>query len=75
MMELKLVAKVEKGLSREDRLRLIQTLNALPTAQFDEIVFALAPPQGNIPRDCASQSQRSQALLGPKIAKLGFGAI
>jgi hypothetical protein len=57
------VTKVEKGLSREDRLRLIQTLNALPAAQFDEIVFALAPPQGNIPRDCASQSQRSQALL------------
>ena len=31
-----------------DRLRLIQTLNALPGPQFDTLLFALNPPSGNI---------------------------
>lgn len=68
-----LVSKESKDLSGEDRLRLIQTLNALPTAQFDELVFALAPPRGNISRECASQSQRSQALLSWVESPIGPG--
>ena len=40
-----------------------QTLNALPSAQFDDLVFALNPPKGNIPGNPAPQSNRSTALL------------
>ena len=40
-----------------------QTLNALPSAQFNDLVFALNPPKGNIPGNPAPQSNRSMALL------------
>jgi hypothetical protein len=50
-------------LSVSDRLQLIQTLNALPSTQFDELVFALNPPPGNIPNSPAPQGSRSAALL------------
>lgn len=50
-------------LSASDRLQLVQTLNALPLTQFDELVFALNPPNGNIPNSLASQGSRSAALL------------
>lgn len=45
------------------RLRLVQTLNALPPTQFEEIVFALQPPSGNVPGSAAPQGTRSTALL------------
>lgn len=64
-----------KSLSSEDRLCLIQTLNALPMAQFDELIFALAPPKGNIPRDYAPQSYRSQALLEWVESPIGPGIL
>ncbi|MEM9484858.1 MAG: toll/interleukin-1 receptor domain-containing protein [Cyanobacteria bacterium P01_F01_bin.116] len=60
-----------------DRLRLIQTLNALPSPQFDTLLFALNPPRGNIPSNSAPQASRSAALLewiespiGPGISEL-----
>ena len=46
-----------------ERLRLIQTLNALPGPQFDTLLFALNPPSGNIPGNSAPQANRSAALL------------
>ena len=57
------MSKDGKELSATDRLRLIQTLNALPSTQFDELVFALRPPSGNIPGASAPQGNRSSALL------------
>lgn len=60
-----------------ERLRLIQTLNALPGPQFDTLLFALNPPSGNIPSNAAPQANRSAALLewiespvGPGISEL-----
>ena len=53
----------KKILSPADRLHLIQTLNALPATQFDELIFALHPPTGNIPGSSAPQGSRSAALL------------
>lgn len=50
-------------LSAARRIRLIKTLNALPTAQFEQLVFALAPPRGNIPSNLTAQAHRSSALL------------
>ena len=64
-------------LSTVERLRLIQTLNALPSAQFEELLVGLNPPNGNIPCDTAPQAKRSAALLewvespiGPGIPEL-----
>jgi hypothetical protein len=56
-------ATLFKQHSKLDRLALIQMLNALPAAQFDELIFALHPPNGNIPGSDASQSKRSVGLL------------
>ncbi len=63
--------------SAAERLRLVQALNALPSTQFEEIVFALQPPSGNVPSSAASQGARSTALLewvespiGPGLAAL-----
>lgn len=57
------MAEAKPRLSTADRLKLIQTLNALPPTQFDELVFALQPPSGNIPGNAAPQGNRSAALL------------
>jgi uncharacterized protein YjbI with pentapeptide repeats len=73
MVETTSVSEVKPQLSAADRLCLIQTLNALPTAQFDELVFALNPPKGNIPSNSASQSSRSTALLEWAESPIGPG--
>ena len=52
-----------KALPQTDRLHLIQTLNALPGPQFDELLFALNPPSANVPGNAAPQGSRSKALL------------
>ena len=64
-------------LSPPERLNLIQTLNALPGPQFDELLFALNPPSANVPGNAAPQGNRSTALLewiespiGPGLTKL-----
>ena len=63
MVESLSVSEGAKELSAEARLCLIQTLNALPKTQFEELVFALNPPNGNIPSDSAPQGSRSTAIL------------
>lgn len=55
--------KSSKVLSTTERLKLIQTLSALPGTQFDEIVFALNPPNGSIPGSFSPQGSRSKELL------------
>ena len=71
------MSKAKRKPSPAERLRLIQTLNALPQPQFDELVFALNPPPGNIPGNSAPQGSRSAYLLqwvespiGPGLADL-----
>lgn len=63
MVESQPVPEVSSKLSAADRLRLIQTLNALPSAQFEELVFAIQLPQSNSPGDSATRSSHSKALL------------
>ena len=62
MVEITSVCEVKQQLPAADRLHLIQTLNALPGPQFDELVFALPPPS-NIPGNSAPQCNRSVYLL------------
>ena len=50
-------------LSAKDRLCLIQTINALPPPQFNELVFALNPPKGVVASSTAPQGTRSKDLL------------
>ena len=45
------------------RLSLFQNLASLPGPQFEQILFALAPPPGNIPGAQAPQGDRVKALL------------
>ena len=45
------------------RLALFQNLASLPGPQFEQILFALAPPPGNIPGAQAPQGDRVKALL------------
>ncbi|MEM9484857.1 MAG: pentapeptide repeat-containing protein [Cyanobacteria bacterium P01_F01_bin.116] len=77
MVESTSVPETTSHLSTVERLRLVQTLNALPSAQFEELLVALNPPNGNIPDDTASQAKRSAALfqwiespIGPGITEL-----
>ncbi|NEQ50319.1 MAG: toll/interleukin-1 receptor domain-containing protein [Leptolyngbya sp. SIO3F4] len=58
-----------------ERLRLIQTLNALPGPQFDTLLFALNPPSGNIPSNAAPQATRSAALLEWLESPIGPGLL
>jgi endonuclease G, mitochondrial len=51
------------ALSVIERLKLIQTLNGLPGAQFEELIFGLNPPPGVLPPDFASQGNRTPLLL------------
>jgi hypothetical protein len=77
MCEHRSLSESRSELSAEDRLTLIQTLNLLPSTQFDNLVFALKPPNGNMPGSNAPQGKRSKALLewvespvGPGLTKL-----
>ncbi|HEY9889255.1 MAG TPA: hypothetical protein V6D02_12695, partial [Candidatus Obscuribacterales bacterium] len=60
-----------------DRLNLIRTLNGLPSATFEELIFTLEPPDGQVPGNAAPPGDRSRALLewveslkGPGLEKL-----
>ena len=66
-------ARTRAELSAQDRLTLIQTLNALPRPQFNELVFALKPPNANVPSNPASQGDRSKALLDWAESPIGPG--
>ena len=63
MVETTSVSKENPNLSTEDRLCLIQTINALPPTQFDELVFALNPPKGVLASYTTPQGNRSKDLL------------
>jgi uncharacterized protein YjbI with pentapeptide repeats len=63
MVETTSVREEKPKLSARDRLCLIQTINALPQTQFDELVFALDPPKGVIASNTAAQGTRSKDLL------------
>lgn len=52
-----------REMTAQDRLYLIQTVNALPSPQFNELVYALNPPQGIIPSGLAPQGERGKAFL------------
>jgi hypothetical protein len=45
------------------RLDLFQRLSKLPSPQFEQLLFALNPPQGNLPSAQAPQSNQVRALL------------
>ncbi|HIK43963.1 MAG TPA: toll/interleukin-1 receptor domain-containing protein [Leptolyngbyaceae cyanobacterium M65_K2018_010] len=45
------------------RLALFQKLTRLPSPQFEQILFALDPPAGNVPSAQAPQADRVKALL------------
>ena len=64
-----------RELSARDRLSLKQTLCALPKPQFDDLVFALNPPKGNLPGDAAPQSDRAMALLEWTESVIGPGLV
>ncbi|MEM6838823.1 MAG: AAA-like domain-containing protein [Cyanobacteria bacterium P01_C01_bin.120] len=51
------------SLSPKERLRLIKQLSALPTAQFEQILFALNPPSEIISGSTGSQGNRVSDLL------------
>lgn len=63
MVETNSVREEKPKLSAKDRLCLIQTINALPLTQFDELVFALDPPKGVVASSTAPQGTRSKDLL------------
>ncbi|MEM6836459.1 MAG: AAA-like domain-containing protein [Cyanobacteria bacterium P01_C01_bin.120] len=48
---------------RDERLRLYRTLQALPGAQFEEIIFALNPPSGLVSPSQMQQGTRTNELL------------
>lgn len=62
-MDMKPEVRSRPSLTADDRLYLIQTINALPPTQFDELVYALNPPSGIIPGDSAPQGKQAKALL------------
>lgn len=50
-------------LTSRERLKLIQSLNKLAKAQFEELLSALDPPSGVVPADTAPQGSRTSELL------------
>ena len=54
---------MQPALPLPQRLKLIQTLCALPKGQFEQLCFALNPPPGVVPDASADQSSRAKALL------------
>ncbi|NER84857.1 MAG: tetratricopeptide repeat protein, partial [Leptolyngbya sp. SIO1D8] len=54
---------MDNALSSEARQKLIQCLNALPQAQFEEVLYASNPAPGIVPGGQAPQGLRSKALM------------
>ena len=67
------MAEDDQQLSTTERLQLMRTLKALPAPQFAELVFALRPPNGNLPNSSASQVSQIVALLEWVESPLGVG--
>ena len=55
------------------RLNLFQRLASLPGPQFEQVLYALNPPAGNIPPPSAPQSDRVSALLTWAKSPIGCG--
>ncbi|MEM9218584.1 MAG: COR domain-containing protein [Cyanobacteria bacterium P01_F01_bin.150] len=60
-------------LSTDDRLKLIQSINAMPQGQFEEMVDALNPPKGILPSIMSSQGSRASGLLNWAEGSTGRG--
>ncbi|NER83321.1 MAG: tetratricopeptide repeat protein, partial [Leptolyngbya sp. SIO1D8] len=54
---------MDDALSSEARQNLIQCLNGLPQAQFEEVLYASNPAPGIVPGRQAAQGLRSKALM------------
>ncbi|NJN22736.1 MAG: hypothetical protein HC812_18160 [Leptolyngbya sp. RL_3_1] len=50
-------------LSPLQRLELIRLVNALPSTEFDELLFALNPKDGVVPSNASAQGNRAKSLL------------
>ena len=50
-------------LSTNERLKLVRTLNSLPQAQLEELIFVISPPPGVISSSMAPQGSRAIELL------------
>jgi hypothetical protein len=59
--------------SFQKRFSLFQLLSSLPVPQFEQIVFVLQPPAGNVPPASAPQGQRVPALLEWAESPIGCG--
>lgn len=57
----------------QKRLALFKLLSSLPGPQFEQVVFALSPPAGNVPPNSAPQGQRVPALLAWAESPIGCG--
>lgn len=57
----------------QKRLTLFQLLSSLPGPQFEQVVFVLKPPSGNIPSASAPLAQRVSALLEWAESPIGCG--
>lgn len=55
------------------RRKIFQTLSSLPAAQFNEVVFGLEVPPGNVPPSSSSQADRVAALIEWVTSPVGCG--
>ncbi|WP_071527226.1 toll/interleukin-1 receptor domain-containing protein [Nodosilinea nodulosa] len=55
--------QTERSISAENRIQFYRELASLPEPQFEQVLFALNPPAGNVPRSSASQASRVISLL------------
>lgn len=58
---------------RRSRGQLFQDLSALPGPQFEQVMFSLNPPRGNVPGPAAAQASRLAALLEWASSPIGPG--
>ncbi|MDA0866399.1 MAG: hypothetical protein O2890_08260, partial [Cyanobacteria bacterium] len=62
-------------ISPTQRLQLLKTLRGLPRPQFEDLLFALQPPAGNVADATAPQSDRISQLLTWAESGIGCGLI
>jgi hypothetical protein len=55
------------------RIKLVQTISALPSSQFMQLVYAINPPKGIVSSDTAPQGKRAVDLLEWAESPLGCG--
>ncbi len=64
---------LQPAIDYRQRTHLSQFLGALPGPQFDQLVFILSPPPGQIPPNIMPQSNRAIALLKWAESPIGCG--